>query len=292
LSDSVEPRGLARPGIGKALLRLVLFTVPLIALFEVADALWVGQVDRQHGSGDVAIQLVCCGIAILAYWILVRLLERRSASELSLAEGARWAAVGVLVGALMFCCVYAILWAAGVARFAGVRGFGDVAAVFGVSIFAGITEEIMFRGILYRIVENAFGTIAGLVVSSALFGLVHLGNPGATLVTALMIAIEAGLMLGLAYTVTRSLWFPIGIHFAWNFTQSGIFGAPLSGYPYRGIFDFALSGPDILTGGEFGPEMSILTPFVCLMAAGLFGWATVRAGYWRTVKAADGRAQA
>ena len=66
------------------------------------------------------------------------------------------------------------------------------------------------------------------------------------------IVLEAGVLLGLAYAATRSLWLPIGLHFGWNFTEGGIFGASVSGRAYHGMFKFSLSGSDILTGGAFG----------------------------------------
>ena len=98
-------------------------------------------------------------------------------------------------------------------------------------------------------------------------------------------------MLGLAYSLARNLWFPIGIHFAWNFTQGGIFGAPISGFRFKSIFEFQLSGPEILTGGAFGPEASLAALAVCLLAASLLAWATIRSGQWRPLKATPMTAQ-
>jgi uncharacterized protein len=112
---------------------------------------------------------------------------------------------------------------------------------------------------------------------------------GAAFVSTASVALEAGVLLGLAYTATRSLWFPIGIHFGWNFTEGGIFGAPISGLPSQGLLRFPLSGPDILTGGSFGPEASVVSVIVCLIASALIGRMAVRSGRWRTLRSARDR---
>ena len=88
---------------------------------------------------------------------------------------------------------------------------------------------------LFRLIERHAGTLAALVISALLFGLVHASNPGATWLSSTAIALEAGLLLGAAYAKTRTLCFPIGLHTGWNFTQSGIFGAHTSGFSVAGL---------------------------------------------------------
>jgi membrane protease YdiL (CAAX protease family) len=117
--------------------------------------------------------------------------------------------------------------------------------------------------------EESLGTWLALLISALIFGLMHIANPNATLWSALAIAIEAGIMLAAAYTLTRRLWLPIGIHFAWNFVQGGIFGVAVSGNGVRGLLQSTLSGPALLSGGEFGAEASIFAVIVCL-AAGVY----------------------
>ena len=90
-------------------------------------------------------------------------------------------------------------------------------------------EELLFRGILFRWLEEFGGSWLALLLTSALFGAAHLGNPNATAFSAFCIAVEAGVLLGAAYMLTRSLWLPMGLHAAWNFTQGEIFDVPVSG---------------------------------------------------------------
>ena len=119
---------------------------------------------------------------------------------------------------------------------------------------------ILFRGILFRWIDEKWGFVAALVVSAVLFGAMHLGQPGSTWWSSLAIAVEAGLLLGAAYKGSGTLWLPVGIHWSWNFFQGNIFGFAVSGGDAGvSLLQAATSGPDILTGGVFGAEASILT---------------------------------
>ena len=126
------------------------------------------------------------------------------------------------------------------------------------TIGTAFIEEIVFRGIVFRIVEAALGTWIALILSAAIFGLLHLVNPHATLQGAMAIVFEAGVMFAAAFVLTRRLWLPIGIHAGWNFTQGGIFGVPVSGQPSGGLLDGTLNGPEWLSGGVFGAEASMV----------------------------------
>lgn len=119
-------------------------------------------------------------------------------------------------------------------------------------------------------------------VSAALFGLLHALQPSITLWSITAIALEAGILLGAAYTASRSLWLPIGLHLAWNFTEGGIFGAFVSGGGGApGLFAVKLRGPELLTGGDFGPESSVIAVGLCATLAFIFVVVAVRRGNWR-----------
>ncbi|MFC0109602.1 CPBP family intramembrane glutamic endopeptidase [Kibdelosporangium aridum] len=137
----------------------------------------------------------------------------------------------------------------------------------GLTASVAVTEEVLFRGVLFRIMEERIGTAIALVVSSLVFGLTHSINVNATLWGALSIALTGGLLMTAAYVATRSLWLPIGLHFAWNFTHAGIFGVALSGSgePPHGLLQTTLSGPTVLTGGTFGPEASLIALLICVI---------------------------
>jgi membrane protease YdiL (CAAX protease family) len=224
--------------------------------------------------------LILSVVMIAAYRFLVSVLERRTAHELKSSGAVRALAPGVLVGAGLFALVYAVLWALGAVSFGGSGGYAGVGHAFAGAIAAAVGEEIVFRGVVYRRLEERLGTTIALVVSAAAFGLVHAGNPGANWASTLAIALESGVLLGLAYAATRSLWLPIGLHFGWNFTEGGIFGAAVSGGQNSGLINAHLVGPPLITGGAFGPEASLAAVVVSLSASIALAWYVVHTGRW------------
>ncbi len=208
---------------------------------------------------------------VLAYWLLVRLIERRKVSELAPSKLLTHSAVGWLVGTATLVLAAAAMAVAGAYRVQGINTDVYLAGPLVVlGLLPGITEEIVARGILFRVVEDGLGTWIALVISAALFGFGHMANPNATVWSSVAIAIEAGLLLGMAYAWTRSLWFCMGLHAAWNFTQGPLLGIPVSGFELKGLLVSTTQGPTLLSGGAFGAEASILTVIVCVSLAGYF----------------------
>jgi membrane protease YdiL (CAAX protease family) len=269
----------------RLVVRLIFFAATLLALLvalQVLAALAIHKVPTA-ARGPVAIvaEIVVCVVMIVAYRGEVRLIERRKAAEVQFDRSTVFILSGVLIGILLFVVVYAILWALGVAQYTGLGAVNGVPAAFAGAMAAAVGEEIVFRGVIFRIIEEGMGTLAAIVLSAMLFGLLHAANPGATAVSTVAIALEAGVLLGIAYAAARTLWFPIGMHIGWNFTEGGIFSAAVSGGESSGLLNFPLTGPTILTGGAFGPEASIVAVMVCLAAAGLLCRRMVRRGLWR-----------
>jgi uncharacterized protein len=270
---------------GKGWLTALLWVVRLFAFFIVVLA---GDLVAQYGRMRVAQQapgmligasVVLAALLVVLYVVVVRWTERRVARELT--PGAGYAATGTVFGLALFSTMFGLLYLIGVVRWQGVSAHVHVGRVLADSIIAAVGEELAFRGVLFRLVAERFGTAAALLVSAAVFGLLHGLNPGATLVSTAAIAIEAGLLLGAAYALTRNLWFPIGLHLGWNFTEGGIFGTSVSGGTGgHGIFSVSLTGPRLLTGGAFGPEASLVAIAVGLAAAVVLIVLTVRAGRW------------
>lgn len=279
----------ARPAVRR------LAPVRLIALFALLLAGDIGaQLARiwafKHATPTsrdwvgLGVSLVLGAMLVALYIALVWGFERRKAREIS--PSGLQALAGVAVGLALFATVFAILGAAGVARWGDVSSHFDVIPVLAASIVAAIGEELAFRGGVFRVLEDSLGTFWALICSAAVFGLLHALNPGATVLSTLAIALEAGILLGAAYALTRNLWFAIGLHLGWNFTEGGVFGVSVSGFSTgKGIFTVALSGPTLLTGGKFGPEASIVAIAVCLAAALVLLALAVRRGLWRPASA-------
>lgn len=201
-------------------------------------------------------------VAMAGYLVFARLVERRAVTELapgSLPE----VGLGVALGAGLFTVVIGSIWLAGGVAFDGWATSPDLTYAAGVAVMAGVVEELAVRGVVFRLLERAWGSWWALAASAALFGALHLMNPGAGLLTALAIALEAGVMLGAAYMVTGRLWLPIGLHAGWNFTQAGVFGVSMSGNALGGLLDSRPQGPEWISGGAFGAEASVLAVLWC-----------------------------
>jgi len=211
-------------------------------------------------------------VACLSYSAFVRIVEKRPVTELAASGAVAELASGTLLGAMLFTATIGILWSLGYYQVSGMNNWMTAAPVFAGAVISGVVEEILFRGILFRIAEQVLGTWLALLISALLFGLLHLFNPNATWVAAIAIALEAGILLAAAYVLTRRLWLAIGVHFAWNFTQGGIFGVAVSGNQAAGLLQATLTGPELLSGGEFGAEASIFAVAVCLAAGAYLLW--------------------
>jgi membrane protease YdiL (CAAX protease family) len=219
-------------------------------------------------------------LSVPAYRWVVRRTEHRAPDELA-REGAP-AAIGrgALIGVALFGAVIANIAFLGGYQVLGWGSVAGAAGAFGFSAAAAVTEELLFRGVLFRIVEERIGTWSALALTAVLFGASHLFNAHATLWGAIAIALEAGGMLAAAYAATRNLWVPIGLHFAWNFAEGGIFGTDVSGQSGAGgLLHGALSGPAPLTGGEFGPEASLYALAAGVVATIVFLWLARRRGH-------------
>ncbi|MGD0868984.1 MAG: CPBP family intramembrane glutamic endopeptidase [Bryobacteraceae bacterium] len=226
------------------------------------------QVLLQRPLPGAAAALLATVVLLVAYVAGARWIEGRRAVELRAADCVRGIGTGLVLGIVLFSSVMTVLWLAGVYRPAGWGHWQPLALALLSALAGAVFEEVIFRGFLFRLVAGLGGNWTALGATSALFGLAHISNPGATWASSLAVAIEAGILLGAAYAASGSLWLPIGIHAGWNFTEGPVFGMEVSGHAGAGGWiGGQLQGPAILTGGAFGPEASILAVVVCLVLA-------------------------
>jgi membrane protease YdiL (CAAX protease family) len=252
------------------------FATLLVVALAVAGS---QSVIRKYISPDLG-PLVVTAVVLVTYLVSVQWIERRSMTEFAPRGAGREMIAGLLIGFALFASVMGILWISGVYH---LGGFGDgkgIAAGLSLAIMSGVFEEILFRGILFRVSSRIVGTWGALLFTASIFGLAHLANKGATLSSAIAIMLEAGILLGAAYALTGRLWLPIGLHLAWNFTEGSIFGMSVSGNSSAdsALLRGSLSGPRILTGGAFGPEASVVAVAVCLVVAVYLLYRTVKLG--------------
>ena len=206
---------------------------------------------------------ISASVAMIAlYALFVKWFEREPAKDIPLRKLSAETAKGFGVGAGFIIAVVAVMMATGLCKItsSGTDQTIGIITAFFYFILVAVGEEIIFRGVLFRWIDEKWGFATALIISAILFGAMHKGQPNATWWSSLAIAIEAGLMLGAAYKWSGTLWFPIGIHWAWNFFQGNIFGFAVSGSDAgASLFQTTVNGPEILTGGPFGAEASIIT---------------------------------
>jgi membrane protease YdiL (CAAX protease family) len=135
-----------------------------------------------------------------------------------------------------------------------------------VHAHAGFKEELIYRGYVLQTLSSGLGLFWGIVISSLYFGIEHLSNPNSTWISAAGIFIIA-LLFVYAYIRSGQLWLPIGLHFGWNFFQSTLYGFPVSGFDRPGLFHINIAGPELWTGGAFGPEAGLIILPICVLGA-------------------------
>lgn len=231
-------------------------------------------------EGTATVQaIIVIGLVFAIYKLVIARLGERRHDDLPARGALMNLGRGVLAGFVLFSAIVgvaALVDAYNVIACCSTRELAMVLVT--VAILPGFWEEVLFRGILFRWIEEFGGSWAALLLTSVLFGLVHIGNPNATWFSSFAIAVEAGVLLGGAYMLTRSLWMPIGLHAAWNFTQGFIYDVPVSGMDQEGLVEARLSGPELLSGGHFGLEASVIALVIATAAGVWLVWLAVKRG--------------
>lgn len=246
------------------LVRLVLIVVPVAALLVGVAVI------EQRSHSMLTLVAVTWVLAALLFGLII-LIERLTTGRPPAAVGfaskgaIRGFVLGLALGAALFSAVVLELALGGHYRVTAIHVTRDLATAALLLLAGAAVEEMLFRGVLFRLLEEWSGTWIALAISACLFGAAHSFNRGASWTSSLSIAVEAGLLLGSAFVVTKSLWFPIGLHFAWNFFEGPIFGTQVSGGAFgTSAVTAHVSGPVWLTGGSFGPEAGIGAVLTCL----------------------------
>lgn len=215
---------------------------------------------------------VTISVVLARHWY-----DRRSFQSLGLtwnAAAARDLLFGILIAGVVMGAIFLVELALGwlsVSGFASqsdrsglLADLGYWAAIF---IIVGWHEELLFRGYAMQNLIDGLGSQIGLFVSSALFALAHLANPNATW-AAILGLLAAGYFLAFGYLRTRQLWLPIGLHIGWNFFEGPVFSFPVSGLESFRLLNVNVHGPELFTGGAFGPEAGLIVlPAMALGAA-------------------------
>lgn len=274
----MEPRpGLVVRILRFPLTRLVLSILVMALLMFVAARLFPHPREDTLTSAWPMVPIECIPLvgALIAFFGVGLLVERASLAELGFGPGLiPELSGGFLAGAALLTLVVGVLAICGWYRLGGspspANGHSvasELAGAVVLFLLVGMFEEVFFRGIMFRLLEQLLGTWAALAITAAQFGWVHHRNPGATWVSTVGIALEAGVLLAAAFVVTKNLWAPIGLHWAWNLFEGPVFGTPVSGIDLPHLLNPRIAGPLLWTGGAFGPEAGL----VCMIAGGGLG---------------------
>ncbi len=240
---------------------------------------------------------------VVSVWLATRFLDRRSFSDLGLKLNKDWwldFGFGMALGALLMGLIFLTEWAAGWTKVTGTFQTHTPGQLFVLAIVlpmlafiaAGVNEELMSRGYQLKNMSEglnfaAFGPRGAILLavftSSSIFGLLHLGvysTPSTTALSTINLAV-AGFLLAAGYVLTGQLAISIGLHITWNFFQGNVFGFPVSGSEISQTTFIATeqSGPQLWTGGAFGPEAGLLNPVATLVGVFLIiVWVRYRYG--------------
>lgn len=270
-----------KPNILLRILHFPLVRVPLLGgiLFlgmGISNGFMFSYADQPLVS--LVIVLGLCALALAVYWGFVRCVERRPVTELA-KRGRRQFGMGLWLGFLLYAASIAILMWLGAYRIGGVNSWLYLLPMLPMAISSGVFEELIHRGVLFRVTEEYLGSWIALAASSLVFGLRHLGNEDGTLQGALFLSVEAGVLLAAAFMLTRRLWLGMGFHMSWNYTQGGIFSGAVSGNEMPpGLIAPVISGPELLTGGKFGVEASIIAFALCTVTGLILLVMAIRSG--------------
>jgi membrane protease YdiL (CAAX protease family) len=250
-----------RHPVGRMITASLAMFLPLALSFALMEAF------LPKDMGVAWSNLVAVIVCVLGYWAYVNRVEQRGVTELSgsgaPAEWRRGAGLGVLLGLLTLAPLYVL----GVYR---VEGFGDgirLLKQIPEMLLVSVIEEFLIRAVMFRIAEQAWGSRRALVFSTVLFVAAHL--PGEISLMGVLVTAAASLAFTAAYQLSRRLWLPMGMHFAWNYLFSAVFSVPVSGHDANGWLHGALSGPEWLSGGAYGVEASAMALVVWVVTSAI-----------------------
>lgn len=257
----------------RAELLLRILRIPLVSILVLYFSLYhvnatgvIFMVTTAKGPVQpLVVGLLTVANMLLVYLSFAYFVERRTVGELALPRMGRELGLGLALGfGLMTACVL-IAKFLGVYRVEGLASWHNLMPT-GVALSLPFFEEMAFRGVVFRILEQKFGSWVALVLSSLVFGGVHFANGGETLAGVAAIAFVYGPLLAAPFMLTRRLWMSIGFHGAWNYTMGKVFSVSVSGVAAEGLLKSTLEGPDMLTGGHAGMEGSLIGIVVGVLA--------------------------
>lgn len=243
------------------------FGIPLIVIYYFLDP-----ASAFTGKLTPALLLLSTVVETFAFttsiFLARRFLDKQSIESLGLKIN--WQALfdllaGIGVTFIQMGLIYVVMRSLGWLTFKGFawdvdplgQVIGNTLTFLFVFILVGWNEELLSRGYHLQTLASGFNLFWGVIISSTVFGFLHIFNPGSSWVAVLGITV-AGFYFAFAYLHTKQLWLPIGLHIGWNFFEGVVFGFPVSGLDIYPLLRINVTGPKLWTGGAFGPEAGLI----------------------------------
>jgi uncharacterized protein len=244
----------------------------------VALTVWAGKLllSRLHiydPTQDQIVGVIVAAVALLSYQLLFRFYEKRIITELSIASLPANSLMGFFIGIFFQSLIILVAYAFGDYFIIKLNPASFALPGFIMALTAGFVAEILIRGIFFRIVEEKIGTVYSILLIVFIFIIIHAFAKNATLLSVCATAAEGGFLISAVYVYSRSLWFPIFLHFAWDFAEPAIYGGINPGISLqKSLFTSSFTGSPLVTGGQAGPGNSIQSLILCLLTGALFLW--------------------
>lgn len=271
-------RRVSRNFLGRIIILTIFVAIPII----FTNALSIFVIDRFTGVFGTVLDVLRNALSIilicLSYRLYCKLLENREAGELSAGFSAMEFFVGAFIGAFLIAVMVGILSLTGMYKIASIAQWGIIISAVLVFFTGAFYQEVIFRLVLFKTLEENLGTWITIALVSLIFSAAHLFNANVTIGSAISMVLSDVLLCG-AFVLTRRIWLVWGIHATWNFMQDGIFGLPNSGVDSLPSWIApSVSGSVFLTGGSYGLEASVPSLVLNLMLGALFLLVAVKYG--------------
>jgi membrane protease YdiL (CAAX protease family) len=210
-------------------------------------------------------------LALVGYVLLFRFYEKRKIEELKFSAFCKNAGSGFFTGFILQSLFIFVIYFLGNYSIIHLNPLSFILQGFIYALTAGFVAEILIIGVAFRMIEEKLGTVIALAIMGSLFVIMHSGVKDATILSVASTVVSAGILLPAVYVYTRSLWFPIFLHFAWDFAEPAIYGAiNPSMHVDRSWIESNITGTTLVTGGKFGPQSSLQSVIFCSIAALIF----------------------
>lgn len=256
------------------LIKIIIGIAAIVAVVFITQTLGQAlftKTSLSENEQNFVLALANSGLALAVYIFLFRVYEKRKITELSTSNLFSFASIGFVSGFVLQSLFVLIIFLFAEYSILHVNAINAVMPAFNASLTAGFVAELLIVGVFFRLMEEKLGTEIALIILIIIFAIIHANAKNATWLSVVNTALQSGIMLPATYIVSRSLWFTIFMHFAWDFAEPGMYGGINPGNNINeSLLTSKISGSDIITGGLNGPQNSIQALIVCLIVTIIF----------------------